>query len=349
MNQPPYILTGGSGWLGRRVALALTRGNAELGILGSGGKNVRCLLPVGENGNELENLGVKITRGDINDSFALDLLMQNSAGGILIHMAGLIHPRGRVEMFDLINVKGVSNALEMAKRHGIKRMIVMSSNSPFGGNISQTNLFTESSSYSPYMGYGKSKMRMEMLLVDHMKSGLNPEITILRSPWFYGPGQPTRQTLFFTMIKQGKFPVIGDGMNRRSMGYVDSLALGILLATHKNEAANQIFWLADKRPYTMLEIINGIKEVMRNDFGIKVSPKQLMLPSFISDVARMSDGMIQFFGFYNQKIHVLSEMNMTIACSINKAEEILGYSPLVELKEGMRRSIDWCLRNGQKI
>lgn len=349
MNQPPYILTGGSGWLGRRVALALTIGNTELGILGNGGKNVRCLLPVGDNGDELESLGIKITHGDINNSIALDQLMQNSAGGILIHMAGLIHPRGRVEMFDLVNAQGASNALEMAKRHGIRRMIVMSSNSPFGGNSSPTNLFTENSPYNPYMGYGKSKMKMEMLLVDHMKSGLNPEIIILRAPWFYGPGQPPRQTLFFTMVKEGKFPIIGGGMNRRSMGYVDSLALGILLAANKDEAANQIFWLADKNPYTMLEIIDGIKGVMRDDFGIKISPKQLMLPSFVSDIARMADGRIQSLGLYNQKIHVLSEMNMTIACSINKAEKILGYSPLVELKEGMRRSIDWCLINGQKI
>ena len=40
-----------------------------------------------------------------------------------------------------------------------------------------------------------------------------------------------------------------------------------------------------------------------------------------------------------QKIHVLSEMNKTIACSIEKAGRELGYDPQIELEEGMRRSL----------
>ena len=54
-------------------------------------------------------------------------------------------------------------------------------------------------------------------------------------------------------------------------------------------------------------------------------------------------------GLYQQKLHVLSEMNKTIACSIAKARAQLGYQPDVELREGMRRSIEWCLANGQEI
>jgi nucleoside-diphosphate-sugar epimerase len=42
-------------------------------------------------------------------------------------------------------------------------------------------------------------------------------------------------------------------------------------------------------------------------------------------------------------------MNKTIACSVDKAERELGYRPGVELREGMRRSIAWCLENGQEI
>ena len=48
---------------------------------------------------------------------------------------------------------------------------------------------------------------------------------------------------------------------------------------------------------------------------------------------------IQGVGLYQQEIHVLSEMNKTIACTIAKAEGELGYDPKIELREGMRRSI----------
>jgi len=61
------------------------------------------------------------------------------------------------------------------------------------------------------------------------------------------------------------------------------------------------------------------------------------------------DGLLQSVGLYHQKFHVLSEMNMTIACDITRAKEELGYRPLVELREGMRRSIAWCLDQGLEI
>jgi len=54
-------------------------------------------------------------------------------------------------------------------------------------------------------------------------------------------------------------------------------------------------------------------------------------------------------GIYQQKVHVLSEMNKTIACTVAKAERELGYDPKVELEEGMRRSIRWMLDNGQSV
>ena len=50
--------------------------------------------------------------------------------------------------------------------------------------------------------------------------------------------------------------------------------------------------------------------------------------------------MIQWFGFYHQKIHVLSEMNKTIACNVLKAQEELGYSPEYSLREGIGLSLE---------
>ena len=68
-----------------------------------------------------------------------------------------------------------------------------------------------------------------------------------------------------------------------------------------------------------------------------------------SEVAYVVDGAIQRTGFYEQRVHVLSEMNKTIACSVDKARAELGYQPGVELRVGMRRSVEWCLANGQQI
>ena len=60
-------------------------------------------------------------------------------------------------------------------------------------------------------------------------------------------------------------------------------------------------------------------------------------------INEQDDATLQRFGLYQQKIHVLSEMNKTIACSIDKAVRVLGYDPKVGLEEGMRRSLRWTM------
>lgn len=346
------FLTGGTGWLGHRVATAVTSGLPELGTIGTGGHALHCLVPAGESLQKLNQLGASITAGSINDDTALQQFLAEGEGGLLIHTAGLIHPPGFIghtQLFDQINVQGTQQLLRAATAAKIKRIVIMSSNSPFGGNATPDERFTEESPYNPYMGYGRSKYKMEQLLKHHSAHHDTPEIVIIRAPWFYGPGQPPRQTLFFKMIKDGKFPIVGNGLNKRSMGYVDSLALGLLLAGATPEARGDVFWIADEAAYSMLEIVDTVRKVLHEDFGLTVINKNMQLPAIAADIARLCDATLQTAGLYQQKIHVLSEMNMTIACDISKAKRLLGYQPLVALREGMRRSIQWCMDNNQTI
>jgi nucleoside-diphosphate-sugar epimerase len=197
------------------------------------------------------------------------------------------------------------------------------------------------------MSYGKSKMLGEQAVREANGKGI--ETVVIRPPWFYGPGQPPRQGLFFTMIKEGRAPLVGPGDNRRSMAYVDNICQGLLLCERVERACGQVYWIADRRPYPMTEILDTVERVLERDFGIAVAHKRMRLPGLASGVAWAMDGMLQGLGLYNQKIHVLSEMNQTIACTVAKAEQELGYDPKVELEEGMRRSIRWMVEKGMSI
>lgn len=348
-NYSNVAVTGGSGWLGQRLVLALTEGQPLFGEVAPGGRKVRALEQPGHPTAKMLDLGVEPISGDIRDPEAVATLFEGCEGGLAFHVAGLIHPPGRTRYFDEVNVQGTRLLLDAAKAAGVARLVVMSSNSPIGCNTSETDRFTEESPYNPYMGYGRSKHRMELMLREAWSDPDGPEIVIVRAPWFYGPGQPPRQSLFFSMIKNGKFPILGKGLNRRSMGYVDSLALGLLLCAESKKAAGEIYWLADETPYSMIEIVNTVRTVLKDDFGMAVVERNPTLPSLVGDIAELVDGSLQAMGLYHQKFHVLSEMNKTIACDIGKAKRDLGFQPIVELREGMRRSVDWCLENGQDI
>ena len=126
------------------------------------------------------------------------------------------------------------------------------------------------------------------------------------------------------------------------MSNTERLAQGLLLAAASEKANGQIYWMADARPYSMVEIIDTIEKLLE-EFGVNCSHRGMKLTSVASDIAFCVDKFLQAFGLYHQKIHVLSEMNKTIACTTAKAERELGYQPAPRLEDGMRKSIQMCL------
>ncbi|HWF20273.1 MAG TPA: NAD(P)-dependent oxidoreductase [Verrucomicrobiae bacterium] len=345
------IVTGALGWLGISLVQSLVKGLADHEALKQPRNDlrVRCLILPGQDAAPLRKISdrVEVMTGDIRNAGDCARLCEGFEGGILFHTAGIIHP-GKVAEFYQINVEGTKQLLDAAISAGIRRAIIVSSNSPCGCNPHNDHLFDENSPYHPYMNYGRSKMQMELAVKEHQKPG-KIETVIVRPPWFYGPNQPPRQTLFFQMVRDGKAPIVGSGNNLRSMGYIDNLCQGLMLAALVEKANGQVYWIADKRPYSMNEVIYTIERLLETEFGQKCAHKRMRLPGFASEIALVADKTLQALGLYHQKIHVLSEMNKTIACSVARAEKELGYRPAVSLEEGMRRSMAWCVQQGIKF
>lgn len=341
------MLTGAAGWLGRAIASALDKGI-------DGVQLPYTPNTVGVRGLELpgvalppETRSMEIARGDIRNPTHCAALCRGAAGGVLIHTAGIIHPH-RIRDFYDINVFGTLNLLRAAAAEGVRRAVIVSSNSPCGCNPHPDHVFDEDSPYNPYMNYGRSKMQMEIEAKAYAEAaGL--ELVIVRAPWFYGPYQPPRQTLFFRMIRDGKAPIVGNGSNLRSMAYVENLAQGVLLCAALPQAAGRTYWIADARPYSMNEIVDTVEDLLETEFGQRCRHKRLRLPGIASDVGFCVDRLLQCCGVYHQKIHVLSEMNKTIACTVERARTELGYRPTVDLRAGMRRSLKWIFESGQDL
>lgn len=323
------LVTGSPGWLGTSLVQELIKKKWK----------VRCLVLPNSDIKELEKLNVEIVFGDITKKETLSEAVRGV--DIVFHCAGLIHPKKIRDLYK-INYLGTKNLIDAAIDAKVKRFIYVSSNSPMGTNPNRDILMREEDPYNPYKNYGKSKMMAENYVNSMFKEG-KIATTIIRPCWFYGPNQPARQTRFFKMIKKGNPIIFGDGKNLRSMTYIGNLTYALILAATKKEAIGQTYWIADKRPYSTIEIYQTIADIL----GVQLKPR--FVPKVVSTMFELLDDILQSLNFYQQEVHVAGEMDKDIACSIEKSRRELGYEPKVDLREGMKKSIEWCEQQGIKI
>ncbi|MFZ9630380.1 MAG: NAD-dependent epimerase/dehydratase family protein, partial [Ilumatobacteraceae bacterium] len=340
------VVTGATGWLGTALVHRL--------LADPGRRHLRLLVPGALDATALEqrlhgsqgSSRVEVVVGDISRRATAERLLDGAGAQTdVIHTAGIIHPR-RCREFVEVNAQGTRHVVDVARRAGVRRLVHVSSNSPFGTNPDVDDTFRDNEPYHPYLGYGRSKMLAELAVLEAVERGL--DAVIVRPPWFYGPHQPPRQTTFFRLVRTGRFPVIGDGGQRRSMVYIDHLVDGVLAAELVPDATGRGYWIADREAYTVAHIVDTVGRALEAE-GLECASRRTSVPVLASRVAERADRLLQSVGLYQQQVHVLGEMGHHIACDISIAERDLGYRPTVSLYEGMRASIRWCLDQGIEL
>ncbi len=348
MSSPLCLVTGAPGWLGSRFVDVLQNGLPEVPTA-EAGRRVRCLVKPGTPAAALATLPpeVELVQGDVRDPRALRDFFRGAGGATLFHLCGVITPR-RTRDFHDVNVEGTKNVLDAAAIAGVARAIAVSSNTVAGPNPRPGHLFDEGAPHNPRLAYARSKALMENLVNDAFAAG-RLQTVIIRPCRFHGPGQPAARTRFYRMIRQGRIPLVGGGRARWSMSYIDNTCQALLLAERTPTASGRTYWIADRRPYTVREILDTVKSQLEHEFGIPVSRREVRVPTAVGRAAAAADALIQQFGVTQLHVHSLGHLQVSSACSIARAERELGYDPKIGLEEGTRRSIRWCLDNGQEI
>lgn len=334
--QDTVVVTGAAGWLGQNLVRALGDRGRVRALVGRPDE-VALVEVAGSN--------IEAVAGDVRDPATSDRLFDGiGADATVFHAAAVIHPQRRVrELFD-VNIGGTQLVLDRARRAGVARFVHVSSNSPFGANPTPRDRFDESSPANPYLGYGRSKWEAEGIVQRANDRG-DVATVIVRPPWFYGPFQPERQSQWFAAVRRGRFPIVGDGTQQRSMVYAGNLVHGLLRAEAADAAVGRAWWIADPEPYELREILETVRGALDAE-GLAVSGSLRHIPRAVGVVAESVDRVLQGRGRYLQAVHVLGELKDTIACDVSAARREIGYDPEVTLLEGMRASIRWCLERG---
>jgi nucleoside-diphosphate-sugar epimerase len=309
-----YLVTGAAGFIGRSIAAELLkRGESVRGIDN---------LITGKRSNLIGLESMEFIEGDLTDPAACARACDGVE--IVFHEAALASvPRSVADPVstNLHCVTATLNLLVAARAAGVRRVIYAGSSSAYGDTPTLPK--HEEMLPNPISPYAVAKLAGEQYMRAFARVyGL--ETVVLRYFNVFGPYQdPTSHysgvmALFCRKMLAGEQPVIyGDGQQSRDFTYIDNVVHANLLAaaTPAQKVSGQVMNTATGTRITLNEIFRILRELI----GYKGEPRYVDPRS--------------------------GDIRDSLA-DIRLAGELMGYKPIVDFREGLRRTVDW-YRTGQ--
>ena len=165
-----------------------------------------------------------------------------------------------ISLYYDVNVQGTKNVLEAMDKTGVKNLIFTSSVAVYGLNKSNPN---ENYPEDPFNHYGKSKLQAEKAIKEWYENDPNGKsITIIRPTVIFGERNRGNVYNLLKQISSGKFMMIGNGENKKSMAYVGNIVALINACLNKVEPGYNIYNYADKPDFSMNELVSVIENKM---------------------------------------------------------------------------------------
>ncbi|MGH3472504.1 MAG: NAD-dependent epimerase/dehydratase family protein [Nocardioidaceae bacterium] len=344
------VVTGGGGWFGRAFLNAIATGETdETGPVARAGP-VRVLVPTPSDVATVTAVlpTAEVHVGDVADLAAVHRLLSDGQGASVVHAATAGHAR-RASDFERDNVGGTANVLDAA-RHVRARRVVHVSTAFVGAEqrpADRRTMLPARPAHRVRVGETASKLTAERAVLAANRTGVL-ETVVIRAPACYGPWQPDEQTDFLRSVRAGRYPIVGPGERLRSLVYVDNLVQAVALAERVPCATGAALSVADDSPYPMRDVIATLKRALRDE-GLEVSERQMRLPAVVAGAAKRAGVYLQERGVSDRRVRVLATMDGPVVVDNRDAARVLGYDPKVELLEGTRRSIRWCVQQGLEL
>lgn len=300
------VITGGAGFIGSHLAHALVERGARVRVIDnlSGGKR--------------ENVarGVEFVEASILEAGALKRVMAGAEH--VFHQAAMVSVPESVakpEECVAVNIGGTERVLAAAREAGARRVNFAASAAAYGNTPSLPSKETDlPDSWSPYAA---SKVAGELLLRTYSRCyGLST--VSLRYFNVFGPRQDPKSpyaaviSAFAAALTEGRRPrVMGDGLQTRDFCYIDNVVhANLLAATAERGLEGEVINVGTGARITLLDVLRHMGEVLKVELPPEFGPPRA------GDVRHSS-------------------------ADIRRARELLGYEPLVEFGEGIRRTLEW--------
>ncbi len=229
-----------------------------------------------------------------------------------------------------VNIGGSENVVTAAKANGIKSIIFTSSVAIYGLNRGTPN---ESMEAQPFNEYGRTKNEAEKIFLEWVTESDENSLTVLRPAVVFGENNRGNVYNLMSQIESGKFLMVGDGKNRKSMGYVGNIS-AFLSEQVNAKVGTYIYNFSDKPDLSSNEIVQIIKDEMNITSNVPSVPYWLgLFGGYTFDLLSKLTG----------KIFPVSSIRIKKFCAETtvNTDRLLesGFSAPYTLEEGIRNMI----------
>lgn len=311
------LVTGGAGFIGSHLCEALLDRGEQVLALDNFNDFYDPAIKRKNIDPALAHPSFTLREGDIRDQELVDECMASFKPQAIVHLAAMAGVRPSIEqpqLYNDVNIAGTTVILESIRKHGVENLVFGSSSSVYGSR--ETAPFSEDDILSrPISPYAATKLAGEQLCYTyHHLFGV--PVTCLRFFTVYGPRQRPEMAihLFARKIMDGDtITIFGDGSSRRDYTYIDDIVDGILRSLERPQAY-EIFNLGESETIGLSELVSELEDAIGKKAVINYKPDQP------------------------------GDVPLTCA-DVTKAGEILGYEPLVPVREGVKRFVAWLSEN----
>ncbi|MEP6783256.1 MAG: NAD-dependent epimerase/dehydratase family protein [Acidobacteriota bacterium] len=325
------LVTGATGFTGGHLAQHLINRGDEVRAL------VRTRSRERFDRSPLPAKGVAAADGDLIEAASVRRAVDGVE--VVYHIAATYREAGQPDSaYRAINVDGTRNVLEAAKDAGVKR-VVHCSTGGVHGHIANPPA-NEDAPFNPGDVYQETKLAAEKLAREFGdRTGL--DVVVARPIGIYGPGD-RRFLAMFRGLARGRFPMIGTGRPFYHLTFIDDLVEGFRLCGTVPAAKGRTYILAGPRYTTLEQLVHLVAK------ELNVTPPRVHLPVWPFWTAGLLCEMVCVPlrvepPIFRRRVDFYTKSR---AFDTTRARTEIGFTPKVDLEEGIRRTADWYRSEG---
>jgi nucleoside-diphosphate-sugar epimerase len=172
-----------------------------------------------------------------------------------------------LKLYDDVNIQGAKNLCLIAREKNINKIIFTSSVAVYGFAPIGTN---ESGEIAPFNDYGRTKWEAEYVYRQwQAEDPQNRTLVIVRPTVVFGERNRGNVFNLLKQIASGKFVMVGDGLNRKSLAYVENVA-AFLEYSMSFKPGIHIYNYIDKPDFSMNDLVSLVNKLLGRSSEINI-------------------------------------------------------------------------------